>query len=112
MRKARAQFAGNFFGCAGFDVVDNLEFPTIEKGIQAAKEAKPDIVVICSSDEEYADIAIPIYEALKDHSLVVLAGYPKELVDQFKAAGLIHFIHIKSNVLEELSSYQQLIGIK
>ncbi|PLX00809.1 MAG: methylmalonyl-CoA mutase small subunit [Marinilabiliales bacterium] len=112
MRKARAQFAGNFFGCAGFEVVDNLGFPTIEKGIQAAKEAKPEIVVICSSDEEYADIAIPVYEALKDQSVVVLAGYPKELVDQFKTAGLVHFIHIKSNVLEELSNYQQLIGIE
>jgi methylmalonyl-CoA mutase len=112
MRKARAQFAGNFFGCAGFEIIDNLGFPTIEKGILAAKEVKPDIVVICSSDEEYADIAIPVFEALKDHSIVVLAGYPKDLVDQFKAAGLDHFIHIKSNVLEELSNYQQLIGIK
>jgi methylmalonyl-CoA mutase len=112
MRKARAQFTGNFFGCAGFEIIDNLGFPTIEKGILAAKEVKPDIVVICSSDEEYADIAIPVFEALKDHSIVVLAGYPKDLVDQFKAVGLDHFIHIKSNVLEELSNYQQLIGIK
>ena len=58
MRKARAQFAGNFFGCAGFEIIDNLGFPNIEKGISAAKEAKPDIVVICSSDEEYANVAI------------------------------------------------------
>lgn len=112
MRKARAQFAGNFFGCAGFEIIDNLGFPTIEKGIQAAKEAKPDIIVICSSDEEYAEIAIPVYEALKDQAVVVLAGYPIETVDQFKAAGLDHFIHLKSNVLEELSNYQKLIGIK
>jgi len=112
MRKARAQFAGNFFGCAGFEIVDNLGFPTIEKGISAAKEAKPDIIVICSSDEEYADIAIPVYEALKDQAVIVLAGYPKELVDQFKKAGIEHFIHIKTNALDALSSYQHLIGIK
>lgn len=112
MRKARSQFAGNFFGCAGFEIIDNLGFSTVEKGIAAAKDAGPDIIVICSSDEEYADIALPIYQGLKDKAIIVLAGYPKYLVDDLLAAGFTHFIHMKSNVLEELSDYQKLIGIK
>jgi methylmalonyl-CoA mutase len=112
MRKARSQFAANFFGCAGFEIIDNLGFPTIEKGISAAKEARPDIIVICSSDEEYADITLPIYESLKELAVIVLAGYPKTLVDKLQSAGFKHFIHIRSNVLEELSNYQKLIGIK
>ena len=51
MRKARANFASNFFACAGFQVVDNPGFKTLDEGIAAAREVKPEIVVICSSDE-------------------------------------------------------------
>lgn len=112
MRKARAQFASSFFGCAGYEIIDHLGFPTMEEGIQAAIEEKPDIIVLCSSDEEYADLAIPVYEALKDQSIIVVAGYPKDLIDKFQSAGLDNYIHMKSNMLEELSKYQQLIGIK
>lgn len=112
MQKARSQFAGNFFGCAGFEIVDNNGFTNIEEGIAAAKKAKPEIVVICSSDEEYADIALPIFEALKNETFVVLAGYPVDLIEKLKAAGMTNFIHVKSNVLEELNRYQALVGIK
>ncbi len=111
MRKARSQFAGNFFGCAGFEIVDNNGFTSVEQGVEAARKAKPEMVVICSSDEEYATIAQPIYEALHGDTIVVLAGYPVDLIDTLKAAGLKHFIHIKSNLLEQLSEFQQILGI-
>ncbi len=111
MRKARAQFAANFFGCAGFETIDNLGFESIEKGIEAAKASKADIVVVCSSDEEYKEIALPISEALKDETIVVLAGYPKEIIEDLKSNGFENFIHAKSNVLEELVEYQKKIGI-
>jgi len=112
MQKARSQFAGNFFGCAGFEIIDNNGFVSIDKGIAAAKKERPEIVVICSSDEEYAEMALPVFEALKNETVVVLAGYPADLVDKLKAAGMTNFIHVKSNVLEELKRYQELLGIK
>ena len=111
MQKARSQFAGNFFGCAGFQIIDNPGFTKIEKGIAAAKKANPDIVVICSSDEDYSESALQIFKALKNQMTVVLAGYPKDLIEQFKSAGFENFIHTKSNVLEELKRYQQLLNI-
>lgn len=111
MRKARAQFAGNFFGCAGYSIVEGAGFKDIESGITAAKEIKPEIVVICSSDEEYLGNAIEIYKQLKDDAVVVLAGYPKDQLDEMKEAGLTNFIHIRSNLLEELSRYNQLLKI-
>jgi methylmalonyl-CoA mutase len=111
MRNARAQFAGNFFGCAGYEIVNTPGFASVEEGIAAARVAKPDVVVICSSDEEYVDNALEIYNALKGNSVVVLAGYPKELVEELKASGFDNFIHVRSNVLEELQKYQQLLGI-
>lgn len=111
MRKARANFASNFFACAGYEVVDNPGFSSIEEGIAAAKNSKAEIIVICSADEEYAEHALRIFEALKGTSEVVLAGYPADLVETLKAAGMEHFIHVKSNVLETLQLFQQRLGI-
>ncbi len=111
MRNARAQFTANFFGCAGFEIVNNIGFKTIGDGIEAAKKDKPEIVVICSSDEDYVDNAAQIINALSNTMIVVLAGYPNDLVDELKATGFENFIHIKSNVLEDLSRYQRALGI-
>ena len=112
MRKARANFASNFFACAGFEVVDNPGFKTLEEGIAAAREIKPEIVVICSSDEEYGEgNALKIYDELKNDTIVVLAGNPEGTADILKEAGLEYFIHVKSNVLETLQSFQKRLGI-
>ena len=111
MRIARAQFASNFFAVAGFDLIDNLGFETIEDGVRAAINRKAEIVVICSSDEEYAEIAPKIIENLKGKAIVVLAGYPNEIVDELKKAGIEHFIHMRSNLLESLKEFQQNLGL-
>ena len=112
MRKARANFASNFFACAGFEVVDNPGFKTLDEGITAAREVKPEILVICSSDEEYGEgNALKIYEELKNDTIVVLAGNPEGTADILKEAGLKYFIHVKSNVLDTLTEFQKQLGI-
>jgi methylmalonyl-CoA mutase len=112
MRKARAGFAANFFGCAGYEIQDNPGFASIEKGIEAAKDSGAEIIVLCSSDEEYNDTALKAFEALHPNQIVVIAGYPMPLADELKAAGMEHFIHVKSNLLETLMQFQQLLGIE
>ncbi len=111
MRKARSNFASNFFACAGFEVKDNPGFATVDEGIEAAANEKPDIVVICSSDEEYTDNALRIFNALKSSIIVVLAGQPADLTETLREAGMQHFIHVKSNLLETLRGFQQLLGL-
>ncbi|HBI57742.1 MAG TPA: methylmalonyl-CoA mutase small subunit, partial [Porphyromonadaceae bacterium] len=64
MRLARAQFSSNFFGCAGYEIIDNLGFNTVEEGVDAALAKGADIVVLCSSDDEYADLAPEAYRYL------------------------------------------------
>ncbi len=112
MRRARSQFAENFFGVAGFEIIDNPGFETVAEGVAATKQANPDIVVLCASDEDYETMAKEAFSALKDDFVVVLAGYPPALVEELKATGMENFIHVKSNVLEELKRYQQMLGIK
>ncbi|WP_346862313.1 methylmalonyl-CoA mutase family protein [uncultured Draconibacterium sp.] len=108
-RKARAQFSCNFFAVAGFTVIDNNGFATAEEGVAAAKAAGADIVVVCSSDDEYAEIVPAVAEQLNDEILVV-AGAPA-CQAELEAKGITNFIHVKSNILEELKSYQNKLGI-
>jgi len=104
MRQARAQFSCNFLGCAGYEVVDNLGFKSVEAGIEAAMDAKADIVVLCSSDDEYMEYAIPAFNALKGRAMFIVAGAPA-CMDELKAAGIENFIHVRVNVLETLKEY-------
>lgn len=112
MRKARSGFATNFFGVAGYEILDNAGFKTAEEGVKAALDAKADIVVMCSSDEEYAEIAADVCNGLKGKvKSIVLAGFPKEQIDMYKGYGVDEFIHVKTNVLESLTNFQKLMGI-
>jgi len=110
MRLARAQFACNFFACAGYDVVDNLGFSTVEEGVAAAQKAGADIIVLCSSDDEYAELAPAAYTASKDKAILVVAGAPANM-DELKAQGIEYFINVKSNVLDTLKGFNQKLGI-
>lgn len=115
MSRARAGFTTNFFGCAGFRIIDNPGFSTIEQGVSEALKSQSDLVVICSSDDEYKEIVPEITRKLKEQRpslLVVVAGYPAGIVEDLKQAGVDGFIHLKSNLLEELRSYQQRLGVK
>ena len=111
MRKARASFACNFFSVAGFEVVDNNGFDSVEEGVAAAVAANADIIVLCSSDDEYPTLAPQAVEAAKDKGILVLAGYPKAIVEDLKAAGIENFIFMGQNVLEALEKYQKMLGI-
>ena len=104
MRQARAQFSCNFLACAGYEVIDNLGFPTVEEGVEAAMKAGADIVVLCSSDDEYAEYAIPAYQAVNGRAMFIVAGAPACMED-LKAAGIENSIHVRCNVLETLRGY-------
>ena len=110
MRQARAQFSCNFLATAGYKVIDNLGFKTVEEGVDAALAAHADIVVICSSDDEYAEYAIPAFQYLNGRAMFVVAGAPA-CMDDLKAAGIENFIHVRCNVLETMKEYNQKLGI-
>lgn len=110
MRQARAQFSCNFLATAGYEVIDNLGFKSVEEGVAAALDAKADIVVICSSDDEYAEYAVPAFKALEGKAIFIVAGAPA-CMPELQAAGIENFIHVRVNVLETLKSLNAKLGI-
>ncbi|HSV88118.1 MAG TPA: hypothetical protein VLH61_05705, partial [Bacteroidales bacterium] len=114
MRKARAGFTTNFFGVSGYRLIDKEGFDILEDGVTEAVESGAEIVVFCSSDEEYANIA-PAVSQIKEimpKTLVVVAGYPKELIKTLDEAGVDHYIHLRTNLLEALTHFNQKLGVE
>ena len=104
MRLARAQFSTNFFGCAGYEIIDNLGFDTVEQGVDAALEKGADVVVLCSSDDEYATLAPEAFKYLNGRAEFVVAGNPA-CTEELQAAGIKDFVHVRCNVLETLRDF-------
>ena len=104
MRLARAQFSSNFFACAGYQIIDNLGFDTVEAGVEAAQKANADVIVLCSSDDKYAELAPAAFKAINGKQLFVVAGAPA-CMDDLKAVGIEYFINVRSNVLETLKNF-------
>lgn len=104
MRLARAQFSTNFFGCAGYEIIDNLGFDTVQEGVDAALEKGADVIVLCSSDDEYATLAPEAFKYLDGRAMFVVAGAPA-CMEELQAAGINDFIHVRCNVLETLQSF-------
>lgn len=109
LRNTRASFAGNFFGCGGYEILTPPAFNSVDEGIEAAIEQRAELVVLCSSDDEYPKSARRILESLRGISIIVIAGYPVDSVEALRSAGIGHFIHSKSNLLDTLKSFNQLL---
>ncbi|MCL1867347.1 MAG: methylmalonyl-CoA mutase small subunit [Paludibacter sp.] len=110
MRLARAQFSSNFFGCAGYEIIDNIGFETVEEGIAASQKVQSDIIVLCSSDDEYAEFAPKAWEIVKGKQIFVVAGAPA-CIEDLQKLGIENFINVKTNVLEALKGYNKMLGI-
>ena len=112
MRNARQGFSTNFFGVAGYDIVSK---PTddIVAGCQDALKENPDIVVLCSSDEQYPEFvkaALPVLKGKVKH--IIVAGNPEDaLKEEFNAMGVTDYINVRTNALDSLTKYNNdLIG--
>ncbi|NOR45708.1 MAG: methylmalonyl-CoA mutase small subunit, partial [Candidatus Delongbacteria bacterium] len=109
MRKARASFAMGFLGAAGFEMIDNNGFANVDEAVSETISSGAEIVTICASDDDYTEIAADFTKKIKAENpniVVILAGYPKELIEPLKEVGVDEFIHVRSDSIEVLSSIQ------
>lgn len=103
-RNARANFSANFFAPAGYEIIHPPGYDSFKQGIEDARSAHPNLIVLCSSNKEYAQSAIKAYHSLKDIALIVVAGAPA-CMEELKQAGIEFFIHLRSNHLETLNKF-------
>ncbi len=109
MRKARASFSSEFFGTAGFEILGEFFYEDINNAAKEASSGEADIVVICSSDDEYGKDGLSfakLFNNLSPNKKLIVAGYPSESIDHLAAAGVDSFIHMKTNVIEFIGQLQ------
>jgi len=114
MRSARATFARNMLGVAGFAIDEHIKFGTPEAAAQEAAAADADVVVLCSANEAYPELAPALCDALDNAGidpLVLIAGHLPEHQGDLEAAGVDGFIHKDTPLLETLTVIQQRLGI-
>jgi len=112
--KGRADFSTAFLGVGGFETIYPSGFSTPDEAADAALASGAKAVVICSTDATYPDIVPPLVQKLKKAApdlIVLLAGYPADHVEAFKAAGVDDFIHLAANCQALLSTLQKKMGV-
>ncbi len=104
--KGRADFSQGLFEIGGFEIEYPNGFDSTDEAVKAANESNADVVVICSTDETYPELVQPIAEGIKtknENITLVLAGYPKEQLEEHKKSGVDEFIYLGCNAFEILS---------
>ena len=110
--KPRADFSTGFFQAGGFEVLENRGFQTVEEAAAASAASGAPVTVICSTDDTYPEIVPALAQKLKAAGqFIVVAGFPKEHVEAFKAAGVDEFIHVRANCYEVLRGIATKLGI-
>ncbi|MGO9493916.1 MAG: methylmalonyl-CoA mutase family protein [Terracidiphilus sp.] len=109
MRTMRSNFASNLLACGGFEIA----VKRFKKACEVAAESA-DLIVLCSADPEYAEMAaelMPQLERLGRATPVMIAGNPNN-AEELKAAGIADFVHARSNPIELLTKLQRKLGIR
>lgn len=113
--KARADFSAAFMEVAGFQVLRNDGFATVEEAVQAAAASEADVAVLCSTDETYPELVPPLaagIKAARPDMAVLLAGAPApEHKEDYVRAGVDEFIHLRANCYAVLDALLRARGI-
>jgi len=105
MRKARAAFAYDFLGIGGYELQPEKSYDDVNEAAQCSATSDAQIVVLCSSDQDYEDSALQFIQQFRRRDttkVLLLAGNPQALKGTLMEAGLDGFIHLRSNIHETL----------
>lgn len=103
MRKARSAFAFDYLGIPGYDIEEELYFDQPEKALETDSLDKADIIVLCSSDDDYKEHIKSFSAAFKrkfPKKLLLLAGHPGDYESEWMKAGLDDCIHLKADICQ------------
>ncbi|MCK4956382.1 MAG: acyl-CoA mutase large subunit family protein, partial [Candidatus Cloacimonetes bacterium] len=112
--KGRSDFSRGFFEVGGFGVSEGKGCSDPIVAANMAIEADAPVVVLCSSDKNYPEY-VPEFakklKAEKPDTVLVLAGYPKDQIEEHKQNGVDTFIHVRANAYQILSETLRKVGV-
>ncbi len=112
--KGRSDFSKAFFEVGGFNILQTKADSDAIKVSKEALEKEDDVFVVCSSDKNYETIVPEVCKFIKSEkpkATIVLAGYPKEQVENYKKSGIDFFIHVRANSYEINKNIQVIKGV-
>jgi methylmalonyl-CoA mutase len=113
--KARADFSRAFFEVGGFEIEYPNGFTNPDDAVKSAIDSKAQAIVICSTDDTYPELVPPISKGIKEKSndvVVILAGYPKDQIEDHKKSGVDDFIYLGADAYQILSALHKKINSK
>ncbi|WP_309382808.1 methylmalonyl-CoA mutase family protein [Cerasicoccus frondis] len=112
--KLRADFTRSFFETGGFEIVPSAGFTDPAEAVAALEKSGAKVTVVCGCDPDYEAMGADFMKAIKaklPDVKVILAGFPGDNEEAFKAAGMDDFIFIKSDNYATNRKYLELLGV-
>lgn len=109
--KARIDFIVDFFNCGGFESEVSSQFEMIEDAVTAIDLKSNILNILVATDEVYKQIVPDLVATVKKFNpdiKMYLAGNPKEDYKRYSEIGVDKFIHLNSNIYEELQATWEL----
>jgi len=105
----RVDFCLGFLQVAGLKVEVPAAFASVEAAAEAWAQSGADAAVLCSGDTLYPELVPGLLDAaqargLADKQPLLLAGYPKEQVDNYKALGIAQFLYLGADLVATLNT--------
>ena len=113
--KPRVDFALSVFEPVGFITNTNEGFKDAQAAIDFILRTEQPYFVISSTDDQYPEIVPQIAKTVKAQApekILVLAGYPKEHLESFTAAGIDFYIYMRCNIVSTIQEILKKAGVK
>jgi len=109
----RLDFTRGFFQTGGFTVHADRFYASPEEAVEAAQQSGAATVVIVGLDDTYGAQAVEVARRLEAAGIgtVMLAGLPRNQVDDLREAGVDEFIHVRSDAHAVLSKLAASKGV-
>ncbi|WP_313798360.1 methylmalonyl-CoA mutase family protein [Cytobacillus sp.] len=106
--KVRVDFMTGFLAPGGIQAVKSAKVDHVESALQFIQQSNLHHYVLCGTDKQYDELAQLLARLIKTnypHVRLYLAGLPEERKQvALQQAGIVRFIHVKSNCYEILTS--------
>lgn len=112
--KTRIDFIVDFFNCGGFECEVSTQFEMIEDAVSAIDLKANILNILVSTDDIYKQIVPDLAASVKKFNpdiKLYLAGNPKDDSKRYNEIGIDKFIHLNSNIYEELKATWELYSI-